>query len=125
MDKKLVPIDHPLFTKNHTEVLCEDVGLWSYNYNAPHAFQVRTVKGENVLCNVNFQCGPIKEYGVNGVNNEDLLLMVLTRLEAFQKTKYACEENTEAIEHLVSAVRALRKRADRRKSEGTLNTSKV
>ena len=36
---------------------------------------------QDVLCEIHFQEGPIKECGVNGVCNEDLINMVLERLE--------------------------------------------
>ena len=67
------------FTQNYTKVFCED----TWKYNAPHHFSVETVDGRNIA-HIDFQEGPIKECGINGVANEDLLLMVLTRLEAFQ-----------------------------------------
>ena len=64
-------------------------------YGAPHSFQVRPVKDPEsleVLTEIHFQEGPIKECGVNGVMNEDLIAMVITRLEHFQKTQFACRE---------------------------------
>lgn len=59
---------------------------------------------------IDFQCGPIKECGVNGVNNEDLLLMVLARLQAFQNTDFKCRENACAITKIEEALMWLRKR---------------
>ncbi|MCC0696213.1 hypothetical protein IC173_11705 [Clostridioides sp. ES-S-0048-02] len=71
---------------------------------------------------LSFQEGAIKEYGINGINNEDVILAVITRLEAFQESKYACKENEKAIEKLEECLMWLRKRTlDRqmRNIEGT------
>ena len=46
----------------------------------------------------------IKECGVNGVNNEDLINMVIERLEHFQRSEYACRENAIAITKLEEAL---------------------
>ena len=76
------------FTQNYTKVFCED----SWQYNAPNHFTVVKSGEGSELAKINFQEGPIKEVGVNGVANEDLLLMVVTRLEAFQNSEYRCIE---------------------------------
>lgn len=108
------------FTQKYTKVFCED----SWNYNAPHHFKVETVDG-NEIGQINFQEGPIKECGINGVNNEDLLLMVLTRLEAFQTSQYRCIENQQAIDAINEAIDSLRKRTNKRINRGVEGTSKV
>ena len=84
-------------------------------------------KSDDVIIGiVQFQHGPVKEAGeVNGLFNEDLLLMIIDRLETYQKGKFACAENEEAIKHLYSAVTALRARTERRRVEGTLGTHRV
>ena len=105
---------------NQTRVYCED--LWKYN--APHHFTVKSVDGKD-LCNINFQEGPIKECGVNGVSNEDLLLMVLTRLEGFQMSEYKCNENQEAILAINEALDSLRKRTMKRKTRSVEGTSEI
>lgn len=108
------------FTQNYTKVYCED----DWNYNAPHHFMVSSVEGD-VLDEVHFQEGPIKEVGINGLNNEDLLLMVVTRLEAFQNSDYRCEENQEAIDAIYEAVDALRRRTNKRVDRGAEGTSQI
>ena len=97
------------FTQNYTKVYCED----DWKFNAPHHFTISSVEGK-VLNEIHFQEGPIKEVGINGVNNEDLLLAVVTRLEAFQNSDYRCDENAEAINAIYEAVDALRKRTNKR-----------
>lgn len=108
------------FTQNYTKVYCED----SWKYNAPHHFTVLSAEGK-ILDEIHFQEGPIKEVGVNGLHNEDLLLMVVTRLEAFQNSDFRCDENQEAIDAIYEAVDALRSRTNRRINDGTEGTSKI
>ena len=79
----------------------------------------------HVLAEVEFQCGPIKEAGVNGVANEDLINMVVDRLKLFQESKYACEENANALIHLQEALMWLRKRTADREIRGVEGTSNV
>lgn len=74
---------------------------------------------------VNFQKGPIKENGVNGVHNEDLIAIVLDRLQSFQDSPYSCRENALAITKLEEALMWLRKRTDDRKKRGVEGTSTV
>ena len=106
------------FTQNYTKVFCED----TWKYNAPHHFDVETVDGKHIA-HVDFQEGPIKECGINGVANEDLLLMVLTRLEAFQTSPFKCAENQEAIIAINEAIDSLRKRTNKRAVRGVEGTS--
>lgn len=44
-----------------------------------------------------FQNGTILENGHNGVTIEDLLAIIIDRLECFQDGKFACEENAMAL----------------------------
>lgn len=77
---------------------------------------------ESLLGQVQFQDGPIKEAGVNGVMNEDLLAMVIHRLQAFQESPYKCRENAIALTKLEEALLWLNKRTldrERRGVEGT------
>lgn len=114
-------VRHSKFTQNYTKVFCED----SFKYNAPHHFEVKNVETGEVVCKVDFQEGPIKEVGINGVSNEDLLLMVVTRLTNFQNSEYRCEENQEAIESILEAVDSLRARTNKRAERGVEGTSVV
>ena len=93
--------------------------------NANHHYQVTpSVSSANVpiLGDVKFQNGPIKEVGVNGVMNEDLIVMVLDRLYGFQDSPFKCRENAIAITKLEEALLWLNKRTldrERRGVEGT------
>jgi len=120
-DLQMLPIEHPLFTQKLTKVCCEDAS--QFKYNGPHHFVVRNAETGGAICRVNFQEGPVKECGINGVFNEDLLLMVLTRLTAFQSSEFACEENARAIKSITDAVVALRDRTNRRIASGVQGTN--
>lgn len=109
------------FTTKYTKVYCED----EWKYNAPHHFEVKATDDGRVLSRIDFQEGPVNETGVNGVANEDLLLMVLTRLECFQNTEYRCEENQNAIYAILEAVDSLRRRTIIRSATGKEGTSQV
>lgn len=73
---------------------------------------------------VRFQNGPIDENGegVNGIQNEDLLAIVIDRMRGFQSGTYSCRENAIALTHLETALMWLQRRTrDRiaRNVEGT------
>lgn len=69
-----------------------------------------------------FQNGPIGEVGVNGVTQEALLAIVVDRLEAFQRGRFACDENALALRHLQECIRHLHTRTKRRVKAGTEGT---
>lgn len=115
-----------LFTAKYTKVWHEE----TFNYNAPHRFIVSKAEAEDgkppePLAEIHFQEGPIKECGVNGVNNEDLIAMVITRLEHFQNSDYRCRENALAITKLEEALLWLRKRTMDREVRGVEGTHTV
>lgn len=116
-----------LFTNRYTEVFYESKEY--QKYGAPHHFKVTSLPKEDedtvLLSKVDFQEGPIKEKGINGVNNEDLIAMVLKRLESFQQTKFKCRENEQAINKLEEALMWLRKRTVGREQRGIEGTHEV
>lgn len=119
-------LQHDLLTSKYTEVYHEDSE--QMKYNAPHSFIVWTAddgKRTKELANIHFQEGPIKECGVNGVCNEDLISMVICRLEHFQKSEFACRENSLAITKLEEAMLWLRKRTMGREQRGIEGTHKA
>lgn len=94
----------------------------NFVFNAPTTFIVEDTKEGRELCNIHFQEGAIKESGVNGIFNEDVIAMVIRRLECFQASEFKCKENEKAIEKLQESLMWLRKRTtDReiRNVEGT------
>ena len=125
MGSNMKKLEHDLLTNKYTEVFHERV----FRYNAPHNFVVEptnaTVGEKYFSQHIHFQEGPIKECGVNGVCNEDLIAMVICRLEHFQKSEFACRENALAITKLEEALLWLRKRTMSRENRGTEGTHKV
>lgn len=124
--KNMIETEHDLLTTKYTKVLEEK----DFQFNAPHTFEVVRKLDENtefnpktdLLAEIHFQEGPIKECGVNGVNNEDLLVMVIRRLEAFQSSEFKCRENACAITKIEEALLWLRKRTMGRENRGVVGT---
>lgn len=73
-------------------------------------------------CLIQFQNGPIKEAGVNGVTHEALLAILIDRMEHFQAGEYACIENERALVSLGLAQKSLLERTRRRVAAGTEGT---
>ena len=98
--------------------------------NANHRYQILSIDESPdipraMFCEVNFQNGPIKEVGVNGVHNEDLIAIVIDRLEGFESGKYACSENATAIKSLENALAELRHRTKKREKRGVEGTHTI
>lgn len=72
---------------------------------------------------VHFQNGPVAESGVNGCHQEDLLAIVIHRLECFQAGTYACRENALALTKLQEALHWLNHRTAKRQERGVEGTS--
>lgn len=71
---------------------------------------------------VDFQNGPIKENGTNGLTQEVLLSIVAHRLECFQAGPFACNENARALLHVRQALEALKHRTISRQARGVEGT---
>ena len=97
--------------------------------NANHEYQIvgsvpigtDNVSGK-ILGTVSFQNGPIKEAGVNGVMNEDLIAIVIDRMRGFQSGDYACRDNALALTKLEEALMWLRNRTNEREARGVEGT---
>ncbi|MBY2477612.1 ABC transporter ATPase [Clostridioides difficile] len=120
-------VKNSLCTQNYTKLYCEDKENWKYN--APHHFTIGKADCEGDCIEpiqyLSFQEGPIKEQGINGINNEDAILAVITRLKAFQESEYACKENEKAIEKLEECLMWLRKRTLDREVRNVVGTSNI
>ena len=113
-------------TNNYTEVYAID----EQAFNANHEYEVRqtplegaTISEKEIYAKVNFQKGPIKENGVNGCHNEDLIAIVIDRLQCLNQGNFACRENSIAITKLEEAMMWLNKRTADRKARGVEGTS--
>ena len=124
---KMKELKKDLLTSKYTKVLVDE----EYSFNAPHRYYVITERdnGDGIelleLAQIHFQEGPIKECGVNGVCNEDLINMVIDRLEHFQNSEFRCRENAVAITKLEEALLWLRKRTMAREARGVEGTHTV
>ena len=111
-------------SQNHTKVICMDepgAGGACHQYAVFDADDTTTQVCP--MANVNFQNGPIKEYGVNGCHNEDLIAIVIDRLQHFQRGDYSCRENALALTKLEEAMHWLNHRTAERQSRGVEGTS--
>jgi len=115
-------------TSNYTEVFA----IGAKMYNANHYYEVRqtpsegaTISDKGIYAKIKFQEGPIKERGINGCHNEDLIAIVIDRLQSFQESSYECKENAMAITKLEEALLWLRKRTDDRIKRNVEGTSQL
>lgn len=106
----------------YTRVLAMD----EPEFGANHSYIIESIAPtSDIFGRVNFQKGPIKEHGVNGCHNEDLIQIVLDRLRGFQETEYKCRENAIAITKLEEALHWLGHRTAEREARGVEGTNKV
>jgi hypothetical protein len=111
-------------TRRYTQVVCLDAPGAG---NACHIYRVLSVQRDPsepqaVYAQVDFQNGPVKESGVNGCQNEDLIAIVIDRLQGFQGGKFSCRENAIALTKLEEVLMWLRKRTDNRVARGVEGT---
>ncbi len=111
-------------TRKYTEV---DVLDERGQGNANHEYRITTVVAPEqdtaILGTVRFQNGPIKEVGVNGVMNEDLIAIVIDRMRGFQSGDFACRDNALALTKLEEALMWLRNRTNEREARGVEGTN--
>jgi hypothetical protein len=121
-------LSNDLMTNKYTSVWHENDD--QIQFNAPHHFFVcesgldpnDPTISIKPFAEFQFQKGPIKEAGVNGVNNEDLIAMVICRLEHFQQSEFRCRENAVAITKLEESLMWLRKLTIGRENRGVEGT---
>lgn len=113
-------------TNNYTEVYAVDEPA----FNANHRYvvtdsddDIKSEVGARTYTEIRFQRGPIKENGVNGCQNEDLIAIVLDRLYSLNQGDFKCRENSIAITKLEEAMMWLNKRTADRKARGVEGTS--
>lgn len=124
----LVPTEGTLALHRYTNVYHEE----EFQDNAPHHYFIADKNAEvdengvpSFLGAISFQQGPIKESGVNGVMDENLLAIVADRLKHFQISEFASRENSMAIQHIEEALMWLKKRTDERDLRGVEGTHNV
>ena len=91
--------------------------------NAYHQYEI-SMGADTPPLIINFQKGPIKEFGVNGIKEEILLSILIDRLESFQNSAFACVENGFSLSKIKEALWWLQQRTIKRiqrNVEGTNN----
>ena len=117
---------------NAPEILIDSSHKYTNVYAIDHAnvgggrtaFTIQDKKG-TILAEIVFQNGAIKETGINGVMDENLLAIVINRLEGFQKGPFQCLETSFALGKLHSSLKWLQERTKNRESRGVEGTHKV
>lgn len=71
---------------------------------------------------IQFQNGPIQDFGVNGVSGEALMAIQIDRLRSFQAGPCACRENALALTALEESLMWLQKRTRDRLARGVEGT---
>lgn len=64
-----------------------------------------------------FQHGPVGDNGINGIQNEELTLLLIMRMKALDE-RFPCIENKRAIASFEDAYRALNERTRKRREQG-------
>lgn len=77
-----------------------------------HVFDIRRAVDNRLLSEIKFHSGSFNPNELNGILNEDLLVVLINRLESFQKSKLKCRENEFALQHLYEALFWLKLRHD-------------
>lgn len=87
---------------------------------ANHEYRIYVPSGTD--CFIEFQNGPIKEVGTNGLTHEALLAIVIDRLEGFQRGPFAHAYNADALTSCRSALASLQQRTRDRLARGVEGT---
>lgn len=92
--------------------------------NACHKYGIEWTYNDQIsVVEIDFQNGPIKEFGVNGVSNEAILAIVIDRLRGFQGGEFSTKENAVALTHVETAMLWLQKRTRDRIARGVEGTN--
>lgn len=112
------------YRNQYTDVVCLDKPGAG---GACHQYQVNEKTGmyPQPLATIDFQNGGIQDVGVNGCMNEDLLAIVLDRLQGFQSGQFKCRENALAITKIEEALHWLNHRTQERIRRGVEGKSVV
>lgn len=85
----------------------EDLDLGTIHFPDPNVAPVA----------LQFQHGPIGENGINGIQNEEVLELIILRLGALDR-RFPCDENKRAINYLGTARNVLLERTAKRRAQG-------
>jgi hypothetical protein len=82
------------------------------------------VTGQFPQCSLKFQVGNPAE-GINGLSNEALLAVLISRMEGFQSGQFACMQNETALNCCKTAMEFLKARTSERCNRGVEGTQTV
>lgn len=88
---------------------------------AGHFYDIQA--GDNLTA-INFQNGPVKENGVNGLTSEALLAILIHRTKVLDGN-FPCEENKHAIGYMENALALFEQRTKDRQKRGVEGFNKV
>ena len=77
---------------------------------------------EQPYIRIKFQAGPLQEVSVNGCSIEDVIDVLVARLEGFQRGPFRCRENALAITKLEEGKQWLLYRTSKRQAQGVEGT---
>lgn len=98
----------------------DDNGVKLTRMSLGHQYYIES-GNKNTL--IDFQNGPVKENGVNGLTNEVLLEILIDRTE-YLDNLFPCKENKNAIKSMKKALSEFNKRTKDRKDRGVEGTNK-
>jgi len=87
--------------------MCHEYEIWGLHDGA--------LLTDEPFTQVKFQKGLTAESGLNGIYHEDLIAIVIHRLQGAQAGPFACSENAKALKLLTRALKQLDMRTLRRK----------
>ena len=96
----------------------------SYGSIGSAKFNIKNQFDPTPFIRIKFQAGPLPK-GINGCSIEDVIDILIARLEGFQKSDFRCRDNALAITHLEDAKLRLLYRTQKRQSQGVEGTMQV
>lgn len=114
-------------SNDHTTIYVADEPGQDGAYHKYHIYSTDKDASEitEVFSDVQFQNGSIKESGVNGCQQEDLIAICIHRLQCFQSSDFKCRENALAITKLEEALHWLKHRTEDRIKRGVEGTNEL
>ena len=111
--------DHNGITVIHNEWM--DCGFDNIELDHGHFYDIKV---GNRKVGIDFQHGPVKENGVNGITSEALLAIILHRLRILN-TNFPCRENSLAITNIEQGLMWLEQRTRDRLNRGVEGQNKL
>ena len=99
--------------------------LDGFHYNNFHRFEIAmpTSDKTEAVFEIEFQKGPIKEVGINGITERDLLEILKIRMKNFQNSEFASPYNEKALKGIEMAIASLDARTRDREKRGVEGTN--